>query len=140
MTLSLHTDPALLSYSSVDKHKDALEQPRLNGSEGIPLVEMAKFNDLYNRLRRLRKHASNLLLDLSCAHTLDTGNAISQQSGFGGEEQSHIFRSACLKFHLTSLVLADKGQVYKRQLHEAASILRTMKDFAFDISGIYRLS
>ena len=90
MTLSLHTDPALLSYSSVDKHKDALEQPRLNGSEGIPLVEMAKFNDLYKRIRHLRKHASNLLLDLSCAHTLDTGNAISQQSGFGGEEQSYV--------------------------------------------------
>ena len=33
---------------------------------------------------------------------------------------------------------ADKGQVYRRQLHESASMLRTLKDFAFDISGIYR--
>ena len=32
---------------------------------------------------------------------------------------------------------SDKGQVYRRQMHEAASMLRTMKDFAFDISGIY---
>ena len=33
---------------------------------------------------------------------------------------------------------SDKGQVYRRQMHDAAAMLRTMKDFAFDISGIYR--
>ena len=33
---------------------------------------------------------------------------------------------------------SDKGQVYLRQMHEAASMLRTMKDFAFDTRGIYR--
>ena len=52
-----------------------------------------------------------------------------------------------LRNHAHSLLLdlsrahnldSDKGQVYRRQLHEAASMLRTMKDFALDISGIYR--
>jgi hypothetical protein len=33
---------------------------------------------------------------------------------------------------------SDKGQVYLRQMHEAASMLRIMKDFALDTRGIYR--
>ena len=78
MRLYARTDPVLLSHSNDDKDEDAVQHPRLNGSEGIQ--DWSKFNVLYRRLQHLRKHAETLLRDLSCAHTLDTGMCCASKS------------------------------------------------------------
>ena len=69
----MFADPKLGRHCNPAYDYDTSLPPRFDGSEGIP--HWVEYNGLAQRLARLRKHVNNMLLDISRARTLETGDA-----------------------------------------------------------------
>jgi hypothetical protein len=78
----VNPDTALLRHSSPTHYADSMFVPKFDGTEGI--ADWALYNDLNEKLLRLRTHAVNLLLDISRANNLDTSKKISEEWRWDG--------------------------------------------------------